>query len=407
MTEISEIEDAKELIRLCRAGRLYEIDQWIADGKSLDISAARRRGRKETLLELAVETGFHSLVELAAKNEPSEESKTAALSLAVSAKRMDLIELLCANGADPKTVPLDTVLFEWDPTLIRFFLDHGADPIEGRPFAEAFRGKIRTALRAFVECKKAHPELGPQLQEQLDCALRHFCGEGDLKWISLLMWAGGDSHSRGPCLGKEWTEDPECYTTGLEEACRLESIDVLKKLKPDPQRDDGKELLRTAAFWSRSSSLEFLLGLGFDPNDKENGGSSSLDASLRNLDFIRIDSSYSPDRLRSVYDVQPVLDCIRVLLSHGAAWQFDTAYELNSLRRALLKSQPEVTIHLLRLFREFNACPAETVHKLLGGPRIREHLRPEERSLQRLGIDLDARSAKVRASRARFAATTQ
>jgi hypothetical protein len=30
----------------------------------------------------------------------------------------------------------------WDPTIIRYFLDHGADFITGYPFAEAFAGKL-------------------------------------------------------------------------------------------------------------------------------------------------------------------------------------------------------------------------------------------------------------------------
>jgi hypothetical protein len=47
------------------------------------------------------------------------------------------------------------------------------------------------------------------------------------------MWAGGDP--RGPCMGKEYTEDPECYTSALEEACHAEDLDVLKRLKPDPK----------------------------------------------------------------------------------------------------------------------------------------------------------------------------
>jgi len=37
---------AKELVGLCRAGRLYEIEKWIADGKSLDVSEAIKRGRQ-------------------------------------------------------------------------------------------------------------------------------------------------------------------------------------------------------------------------------------------------------------------------------------------------------------------------------------------------------------------------
>jgi hypothetical protein len=63
--------DPKELVALCRAGRLYDIEKWISDGKSLDVSSTAKRGRTRTLLEVAVETGFHSLVELIAKNETS------------------------------------------------------------------------------------------------------------------------------------------------------------------------------------------------------------------------------------------------------------------------------------------------------------------------------------------------
>ena len=247
--------EPKELMRLCRTGRLYELEKWILDGKPLDISGAQKRGRHKSLLEIAVETGFHSLVELIAKHETSQPSKDAALSQTVSSRRLDLVELLLANGADIQSVPLVDVLLTWEPKTIRFFLDHGADAVRGRPFAEAFGEKIRTSLRAYVEYKQAHPELATQLQEQVDCALRHFCCEGDLKWISLLIWAGGDPRSRGPCLYKEYTEDPECYTSGFEEACHAETVDVLKKLKPDPSCDNLSELLHSAAISNRQRTL--------------------------------------------------------------------------------------------------------------------------------------------------------
>lgn len=168
---------AKELIALCRAGRLYDIEKWIADGKLLYISAATKRGRRRSLLEIAVETGFHSLVELIAKHEVSQSAKDAALGDSVSSRRLDLVELLLVNGADLKSVPLEDVLLTWEPKLIRYFLDQGADPVDGQPFAKAFGAKVRTALRAYVDYKRAHPELALQLQEQLDCALRHFCSE--------------------------------------------------------------------------------------------------------------------------------------------------------------------------------------------------------------------------------------
>jgi hypothetical protein len=382
--------DPKELVLLCRAGRLYEIERWIADGRPLDISGAIKRGRQRSLLEIAVEVGFHSLVELIAKHETSASSKDAALGDAVSSRRLDLVELLLANGANITAVPLADVLLTWEPRLIHFFLDHGADPLEGRPFAVAFGAKVRTALRPFVDYKRAHPELAGQLQEQLDCALRHFCGEGDLKWVSLLVWAGGDPRSRGPCMEKEYTEDPECYTSGLEEACHSESLDVLKKLKPEASRDNLSELLHCAATSGRKAVLEYLLGIGANPNDKPNGGSSALETALWHLSFARFDP-YGGKRLKSKYDLWKDFDCMRELLSHGAIWNPDDAYHLNSLRRALLECEPDVTIELLQMFRKHNACPAEKVHKLVGTPRMKEHLKPKIDALSRLGIHLEAR----------------
>ena len=69
---------AKILLGLCRAGRLYEVEKWVAGGKPLDISEATSRGGQPRLLEIAVETGFYSLVELIAKHETSQSAKAAA-----------------------------------------------------------------------------------------------------------------------------------------------------------------------------------------------------------------------------------------------------------------------------------------------------------------------------------------
>jgi len=90
------------------------------------------------------------------------------------------------------------------------------------------------------------------------------------------------------------------------------------------------------------------------------------------------------------YDVSRSLDCVRELLAHGATWNPEEKYDLNSLRRSLLECEPDVTIELLLLFRKHNACPAERVHKLLGTPRMKGHLKPETSALLRLGIHLEA-----------------
>jgi hypothetical protein len=70
----TSVEQAKELVALCRAGKLYDVEKWIAAGKSMDISSATKGCPQRTLLEIAVEIGFHSLVELIAQNETSQSA---------------------------------------------------------------------------------------------------------------------------------------------------------------------------------------------------------------------------------------------------------------------------------------------------------------------------------------------
>jgi hypothetical protein len=94
-------------------------------------------------------------------------------------------------------------------------LTRGADVVTGRPLAKAFGKKCGPSLRLFLECKQSHPKLAVHLQEQIDCALRYFCEKGDLKWLSLLMSAGGDPRSRGSSLEKDYTNEPDYYTSGF------------------------------------------------------------------------------------------------------------------------------------------------------------------------------------------------
>jgi len=82
-------ERAQELLNLCRTGKLYEIEDWIARGESLLVPEESKR----TPLEIAVENGFHSLVLLLARNETSTKLKNGALAKAVDLKRLELVEL--------------------------------------------------------------------------------------------------------------------------------------------------------------------------------------------------------------------------------------------------------------------------------------------------------------------------
>lgn len=389
MPPTSPPEDAKTLLKLCHEGRLYEIEKWIADGRPLDIPA--KHGR---LLQVALQTRFYSLIELLVKHESNQSSKNAALADAVSLHRLDYIELLVENGAEVKSVPFSHVLLEWNPHIFRFFLEHGADPVEGSPFAVAFSNKIRTALGPFVELKRTHPELTAELQEQVDSALRYFADKGDLKWVSLMMWAGASPRSLGPKAEDNHKEDPEYFTTALKEACYSGNVDVLRKLKPDPERDNLAELLHCAAALGRSNALRYLLEIGAQPNDKPNGGSSAVDQALWQLSYGPF-YSYRTKALRSRYEVSRGLDSVRELVGRSAIWNPNDHSAFNDLRRALYGCEPEVTIELLQIFKKHNACPLDRLKELLNKPRMKEHLASQTYWLTRLGLKYEEkRSSK-------------
>ncbi len=378
-SQVLTSEEGKELVHLCRTGRLYEVDAWIASGKSLSVPSAFRK----TPLQIAVEIGFHSLVRLLACYDKDVTNLNQALSDAVALRSLDTVFLLLEHGADLKSVPLADVLSTWEPKLIQLFLDGGADVLEGLPFTVAFCAKVRTALRPFINFKQAHSEFEHQLQEQLERALRHFAREGGLKWVSLLLWAGANPRSTGPSGTDE--DDPESYVSALEQAAASSHVGILKKFKLNRERDDLSRLLCDASFGQSSDVLVYLLELGARPNDRANGGSSSLSRSLHFMHFERIGIHGFAGK-RTVYSVSTSLEKIRILAEHGAIWNPDDAYEMNSLRRTLLECEPEVSIALFKIFVPNAVCCQDTWKNLFSSMRFRQHLEKESWWLARLKL---------------------
>ena len=110
------------------------------------------------------------------------------MSHAIEKRRFDLVQLLVEHGYDPRTANMDFVFSTWQPEIIEYFIDRGADVESKLPLAWALCNRVRTALRIF----KKYSQQIPSFQEQINIALRHHCKEGNLKWVSLLVWAGAD-----------------------------------------------------------------------------------------------------------------------------------------------------------------------------------------------------------------------
>jgi ankyrin repeat protein len=381
--------EAKELIRLCESGRLYEVEAWVAGGRSLIVPKEVRK----TPLRVAISTGFHSLVELMLRHEPRQSEKDDALRHALFLNSPTFVELALAHGASIAAIPFLDVLMTDDRALVAAFLEKGADATTDYPFAHSFHQlRAKTTLGSYLDCRRSRPDLAEQLQQQADMALRQFCQEGNVKWVSLLIWAGANPRSRGPALDDvDHIEDSEWHTTAIAEACFSGNVDILKKLKPSPT-DDLAGMLERAAFSAHRDVLAYLLDLGANPNDRPDGGSSALEACIRHLgweDFDRIRYGYGANYQTPGHKVSKGREAIRLLVERGAIWKPDPS-TVNATRRTLYRLEPDVTLELLaRLLSQPDGENA--VRELLRVPRMRKHVASCERELSRLGLTVDGR----------------
>jgi hypothetical protein len=372
--------DGKELIRLCRTGRLYEVEAWIRNGRSLSVP----REVRTRPLDVALETGFHSLVELLLRHEESQQVKNDVLRWALFMDRPEVVELALAHGAEITSVPFLDVLLTGDRRLVLSFIERGADPLADHPFARAFHQlRAKTTIGSYLDCRRIRPDLAEGLQRQADMTLRQFAQDGNLKWVSLLMWAGADPRSSGPTI--EDADDSEWSTTALHEACGSGNVGVLKRFRPD-QRDDLRGMLERAAERANADTLDHLLALGANPNDKPDGGSSALDSCLRILGFEELERVEHGDF--AIYEESPEKpssgrSAIRVLLRHGAVWTLDVS-SLESTRRILYKLEPDILVALLGQLRARETGEA-ALGELLRVRQLRQYLAFCERRLARVG----------------------
>lgn len=370
--------DADHVLRLCREGRLFELQQWIAAGHSIGMPS----DYKKSPLGIAVQTGFHSLIELLLQHESDQAAKNAVLIEACRERQVNVVELALQHGADPRAVSFLDALLAWDRRVVSVLLERGADVVTEFPFARAFQMRIRTALGCFLDCKRHRPDLAIPLQQQADMALRQACSDKNLKWVSLLLWVGADPRAKGLAVDDvndpDIVNDPEAARTALQEACMCGHLDIVKRLKPDPARDDLSELLREASTFAKRDVIAYLLSLGASPNDKPNGGSSALDACLRSLQW---EESYHfhSNKVIPASSLTKSRAVIGLLLERGALWQPDPR-TITEIRRALYHIDPEVTTEITDLLRDHHACDDGVLHELLRTPKMQELLRAYRRS---------------------------
>ena len=266
-----------------------------------------------------------------------------------------------------------------------FFLQQGADPVKGCPFAVAFSERIHTSLGVYRQLRSTRPELAANLKEQAERALRFFSDEGDEKWARVMLSLGADPRISGPTLGSGYEDDRECDSTAIEEECSSGKLNVLRRFKLSAETDDLGESLRTAANLARTEVIGYLLDLGAKPNDKANGGSAAIESCVVHLPFEDANHFHYRQPV-SRYLVSNALRAIELLVKAGALFRPDDRNGIRMLRRTLLECEPTLVFEVFRIMKDGGAVSSSGIREFLDTPAMQKHMERNSWHLQRLGL---------------------
>lgn len=179
-------QDIQTLLFLVAAGRLFEVQTWVQEGRPLRVSDNDQE--KFCPLFQAVETEFHSMVAVLLEGKDWEqEDLDRAVGRAMENQRVDLADLLLERGASPTAVDFCDVCRTMDLALMERYLRMGCDPAFENGFARALdKMKARPLLRFLRNHQKEFPDLRAQASLALGVAVQ----KERPCWVALLAWAG-------------------------------------------------------------------------------------------------------------------------------------------------------------------------------------------------------------------------
>jgi hypothetical protein len=373
---VTDYEEIRPLVELCKAGKLFEVQAWIAEGKPVNAPPMPSKGRRgKSPLDVAIDLGFHSLIQIlleaGAVQEPDRWESP--MSRTLAKRRFDIVQLLVTHGFDAKSINMEQVFDTWDTQIMEYFIEHGADVEKGKPLAYALCSRIRTALRIL----KQYRDRFPSFAEQANIALRHHCKEGNLKWASLMLWAGADPFKPGSeDYADDISTDESDGLSALGFAALYNHYDVfsLKQIKLDPAQPAFREAMR---YMCKEGGFEILIKLferGLDPNDQPNGGCSAIDSCLQRMGWHFSIYGSLRDRQLDTSESRETMKAIHLLAKHGAKWKPADRGTVNEARRSLLKLTPEYTVEFLWIMSRYNACNLESCQQLVSTPAMKSHI---------------------------------
>lgn len=383
-------DELREFIALCRAGKLFAVRDWIAAGKLFRTPP----GNFATWpLRAAVDTGFHSVVEVLLQAGVDQAEKDYSLSQAISARRLDLVELLVQYGANTQPIGFDEVICSSHPAIIRWFVERDMDMESGWPIARAFEDRHREFLGIYMGLR----DIVRSARMQAAMALRVHAREGNLKWVSLLLWAGADPRLQVPDLQSKSPE--KLLGTALEEAVINGHEEIVRKIGIDHSRDDPSSLLAQCFLCASPSIVRMLIDAGADFN-KGDGEMNPMQALVTAFES-SIDGSFPTS------GPEPVLKSIEIAARAGGRWRPSDPYRFRCLRTALARSTSYSWIDWLTRLIDCGAIERPVFAKLMQNPRMKQLLLPGLTGVTRLRELAGLKKAGGRLARSRWNAPTK
>lgn len=355
-------DELDPLRQMCKEGRLFDVQEWIKAGHPVVLKNLPPPGRRRMApMLIAIDRGFHSLVQVLLEGGvPVKAEDYHALHYAVQTKRKDIVSLLIAHGAKVEEVSMQTVMNTWDLEMVDLFVSHGANLVDDLPIAWALINKIRTALGVF----KKYAGEQPKLVKQVEIALRYFASEGDAKWVSLMLWAGGNPWAAGPEEAPDYDsyrwelDDPKYHRCAVEHAILREQLQILKLKKfltgPDPKRPRSMKILCKGWMLRDHSIISLLLDRGHSP-------ALCKDQCTELITGLLVEMGLSGPY--GYHD--PSMEVIQKLLSKGAKWMPHDPDDIKRARNSLLKCAPKYTLQFIELIHEHKAARRRDMEALI------------------------------------------
>ena len=167
-------EELRDLVQLCGAGRVYDVERWIQAGRPIQAITYKRPGKASILspLRTAIRKKHGDLVLLLLCNgyrlDLEAKDWNSVLDEALNIRAFDIVDLLLQWGADPTRVQTCNVIDTYKTDLIDRFWRAGVDYTADAEFVQSLAHTANKPLYGWLRRNRSDQ----RLQDALDVALR-------------------------------------------------------------------------------------------------------------------------------------------------------------------------------------------------------------------------------------------